>query len=663
MHNLSYRSGLTVRAPETINENTRTLDLVIATETPVDMYDWQRREVVPEVLLAKGCVMPNQVPMLDTHSRWSTGDVLGSVTGKKVVGEQVRGTAIFSQVEEADKAFQKYREGHLTDFSAGYSISDVERVKKGAKVKIDGRTWQGPVNVVTSWTLREVSCVPIGADENAKVRSDRPFDTQRNHETTGDKPMDKEQFEALTKSLETMADGIRTLVESQQPAGGDGDDDIEQIRKDSVRQREVTRSEERQRIKAIGVMCEKLRSSTGINFDDLHDEMVANGTSEADASKRCLDRINTRNPDENFRVQVGREESEKIRDAAVDGLCLRAAVALDKVGDQDTEFQSMSMLEMARTQLRYAGQPVTGDVMQIFRRALTSSDFPNILSDVANKALLEGFEKAEETYSTWVDTSGRVNDFKTLEISRASEAPSLIEVNPDGGEYQYKGMSDKKESVAVVDYGVIVPFTRKAMVNDDLGALSDIREKLGASAARKYGDLCYAVLTGNQTMGDGNSLFDDTNHGNHTDSGGAPDVAAFNVAAKKMAIQTDIAGEQTLNIRPVYILAPYALKGTVDNLLVTTNPIAPGSAASPVTNPWSYMTPVYDARLDTASATAWYFAARRGMTVKLFTLNGNMAPLLETKAGWSVDGMEFKCRVTAAAKAMDWVGLYLNDGA
>ena len=66
--------------------------------------------------------------------------------------------------------------------------------------------------------------------------------------------------------------------------------------------------------------------------------------------------------------------------------------------------------------------------------------------------------------------------------------------------------------------------------------------------------------------------------------------------------------------------------------------------------------------LDADDASAWYLAARKGMTVKLFTLGGKMVPNVETRAGWKVDGIEFKCRVTAAAKAMDYRGLYFNDG-
>jgi phage major head subunit gpT-like protein len=359
-----------------------------------------------------------------------------------------------------------------------------------------------------------------------------------------------------------------------------------------------------------------------------------------------------------------KEERDKSRSAAVDGILIRAGVALDKVEDRETEFQTMSMLELAKNRMQIANQSTRGlDPMGIFKRAMNTSDFTNILADVANKAMLQGFEEAEETYDMWADTSGRVNDFKTHVFARASEAPSLVEINPDGGEYTYGKVTDAKESVTAVDYGIIVPFTRKAMVNDDLGALSDIREKLGAASRRKYGDLVYSVLTTNAAMGDGTALFH-ADHSNFVDngSGAIPSVATLNAGAAAMATQKDLQAIQNLNIRPVYILSPWALKGTVDNVLTTTSPTAPGSASSPVMNPWSYLQAVYDARLDADDAAAWYLAGKKGMTVKLFTLNGNMTPLLETREGWTVDGMEFKCRITAAAKAMDWRGLYFNDG-
>ena len=35
---------------------------------------------------------------------------------------------------------------------------------------------------------------------------------------------------------------------------------------------------------------------------------------------------------------------------------------------------------------------------------------------------------------------------------------------------------------------------------------------------------------------------------------------------------------------------------------------------------------------------------------------------MEMQAGWTVDGVEYKVRIDAGAKAMDWRGLYKNAG-
>lgn len=665
---ISYRSiDMQERAPSTLDDEKRSLEFVIATETPVRMYDWETHEVVPEVLLAKGCIMPRQVPLLDTHSRWSTSDVLGSVRNKKIDETAVIGTAFFSSTPRSLEAFTQYSEGHLTDFSAGYRVNDVTRVKKGEKVEIDGRTWKGPVNVVTSWTLKEASCCPIGADAKAKARSDQPFNEpyNRKDETM---PFDEEKFENLEKTVGEISSAVENLTRSFQPLLEEKNEvkDIEQMRKDAIRAKENTAAKERARISAIDKAIEKVESAFGLDLAELRTDLINSDTEEVDALRRINDALVAAKPSrDNMRVSVTKEERDKSRSDAVDGVMIRAGIAVKDVRDSQTEYQTMSLLELAKDRLRLDNQSMKGlDPMGIFQRAMNTSDFSNILSDVANKAMLEGFENADETYDIWADTTGRVNDFKAHVFARASEAPSLVEINPDGGEYTYGKVSDAKESVTVVDYGIIVPFTRKAMVNDDLGALSDIREKLGAASRRKYGDLVYAVLTGNPTMGDGNSLFDATNHSNDVaaGSGAAPSVTTLNAGNAAMATQKDLQGVQNLNVRPMYIITPWALKGTVDQLLTATTPVAPGTLAAPVTNPWSYLTPAHDARLDAADPLEWFLAGRKGLTVKLFTLNGNKVPLLETREGWTVDGVEFKCRITAAAKAMDWRGLYRNDG-
>lgn len=666
----SYRSSplkrRTPAGPASLDVSTRSVDVVATTEQPVPMWDWERG-VLDEVLLMRGAVLPKngQLPLLDSHSRGSVGDVVGSARDLRVEGGELVATAVFSKSERAEEAFLKVQEGHLTDVSIGYAVNDATVVPGGEKAVIGGRAWEGPVRVVTSWTPRELSVCPIGADDLAKFRAAAPahninVEVREEHSMELNRTEQKldQVISALGTLTETLSRGLAPApaAPAPAPAGVLSDEDAERIRAnarhkvDSEADR-IARAET-ERVKEIRAM--------GDNFGlpELADKWIDERVTLEEARAKILVAIRDRGSraEAGLNIQFGKEDREKFRDVAEESVLVRAGLVTRAAAKHtDTGVASMSLFELAKETLRHSSQSAKGDKMEVFERALSSSDFPNILANVANKAVLMGFEEANETYPAWADTTGVLNDFRAHEFSRTSEAPSLEEINPDGGEYTYGKLTDAKESVTAVDYGVIVAFTRKAMVNDDLSQLTDTQRKLGLSASRKYGDLVYAVLTANAAMGDGTALFA-SGHGNLSAAAAAPTNALLGVVAAAMGVQKDKQSLQYLNVRPEYILSPWA---HVDDVLGIVADITPATAAT--ANIWRNLTPVFDARLDANSngaTAAWYVAGRKGMTVKLFTLNGNLVPFIESRAGWAVDGMEFKCRVSAAAKAMDWVGLY-----
>ena len=61
----------------------------------------------------------------------------------------------------------------------------------------------------------------------------------------------------------------------------------------------------------------------------------------------------------------------------------------------------------------------------------------------------------------------------------------------------------------------------------------------------------------------------------------------------------------------------------------------------------------------------WYMAADPNLvdTIEYAHLEGQMEPFLDQRAGFEVDGVEFKVRHDFAAKALDYRGLYKNAGA
>ena len=676
---LNYRS-FSVRAdesgaPASLDEENRSVEVVGATEAPVDVFDYERWEIVPEVLLMSGCEMPGnrQVPLLDTHNRFGgVGSVLGSYRDMKTEGDQLVGRVHFSTVEEAEGPFVKMREGHLTDFSAGYRPIESVWVPDGEKAVVKGRSYEGPVKVTTRWRIKELSICPIGADEMAKARSEKNQTTPDSRRKENEK-MNK-QLRAFLEKRGLSKDAtdeqanefyVRYLGSlqpgEQAPPTGNAPEvpDLEAERAEAARI-------ERERVTEIRAMCQTH------NCDDLADAMINDGITLDAARTQVLEHIGNNQPNLGHRgpITQGADERDKFRAAAQDSLIIRCGGILpENPAEGCRDLAGYSLREMARHCLRLANQPIGGNPLEMVGRAMMSSDFPLILANTANKMLFEGWDTAEETWRVWCGV-GSVSDFKTHTLPRVSETDDLDEV-PEHGEYKYGKRTEASESYTIATYGKLFAITRQAVINDDLGALTDIPRGHGESANRKVGDVAYAVLTANAAMGDGVALFH-ANHSNFVDngSGAAPGVETIAAGILAMGTQKDLQAKRRLNIRPEYFLGPKALEGTTEvffrsERFVDSNTAATDSAfAATRVNPYSgeYFTRVYDARLDDDDAAAWYLAARKGKTVTIFFLNGQQTPYMETKQGWTVDGVEYKVRIDVGGKAVDWRGLYMNDG-
>jgi hypothetical protein len=171
--------AISVRAA-TIDAEARSVEVTMATESPVTVFDWEREQVIDEVLRADGGEFPEQLPLLESHMRWSVDSILGSVRNLRrdvVAGSPAwAGRAFLARDDQrADMAWNKIRQGHLTDVSVGYRVLDAVMIPAGSKQTIDGREYAAgsrPLRVARRWQARELSLVPIGADPRAKVREE-----------------------------------------------------------------------------------------------------------------------------------------------------------------------------------------------------------------------------------------------------------------------------------------------------------------------------------------------------------------------------------------------------------------------------------------------------------------------------------------------------------
>lgn len=354
------------------------------------------------------------------------------------------------------------------------------------------------------------------------------------------------------------------------------------------------------------------------------------------------------------------DETDKFFAGVASGMMIRAGLVPN---DSTNEFRAYSMMELCRASLQRKNISTKGmDKMEIIGAAFThgTSDFTNLLADVANKSMLRGYDEAEETFQRWT-SRGTLPDFKPGKRVDLNTFPSLNVVEP-GAEYKFATVGDRGETIQLATYGKMFSITRQAIINDDLDAFTRIPNKMGRAAVRTVGNLVYAVLTTNPNMSDGVALF----HANHNNlmTGAVLSTASIDLMATAMALQKDPTGN-TLNISLAYIITPRTLKGLAMQIANSEFEVGATSTTKANTVPnWvrGAFEVIADPRLDAASASNWFGAASPGVndTIEVSYLDGNDRPTLEQQGGWTIDGVQFKVRLDAGVKALDFRGLAKN---
>ena len=549
--------------------------------------------------------------------------------------EDKKGRAIiqFGTTQKALEAYQEIKDQTLRGVSVGYQVH--KWLKLQEKEQWNG--FKGPAYIAQRWSVFEFSLTPVPADASVGVGR-----------TVG---------QENKKEDKTMAEEKRK-EEIKNP---------EEIQKEIEEARKKGEEAERKRVMEIRSLC-KMH-----NIDDkLMDEMIEQKYTVERAKDLILQKLAERNTPvgrmETGEPVTGKDEKDKFNRAVQDGLLLRVGfVSAEEVKDSGAEdFANRPLVEIARECLIRSNIPCRGlSKMDMVARAFThtSSDFPLILQNVANKALMQGFEEEPETWREWCGV-GSVSDFKENKLVRPGEFDDLDKI-PEGAEYKYGTVSEQQEKYSIATYGKLFSITRQTIINDDLNALTGIPKEMGAAARRKIADLAYKVLTTNPTMGDGVALFH-SSHGNLAGAGAAPSTDTIKAAIKAMLKQKDIGGKRRLHIRPQFIIVRIEDGMDVEELLgmqyVDFSTTGGKVSAKPNILRKYNLKVISDGRLDDAG-TAWYVAGPKGKTVTIFFLDGKQAPTLEQKEGWHVDGVEFKVRIEAGAKAISWKALYKNPGA
>lgn len=607
-----------------VDTDSRTVELSFSSETPYGRWFGDEILCHDEECINLERFNNGLGTVLFNHDRDA---VVGHI--EKVWLEDNRGKALvrFDTDEQSETIFQKVQSGTLQGVSVGYSIYRYEVLEDEDTKSTNGR-FNGPAYIVTDWEPLEISIVSVPADATVGVgRSAEEIHTS----------IDTQEE---TKRMDEKAIVTTEEVKSTPVENGITQEDLQKAME-----------QERKRTSEITALFR--------DFDvEGADEAIVMGVSVDEARAMVMDQLRARN--KGVSVTMGEAESDKFRAAAQDAVLMAVGIPVADAAPGANELRGHSLVELARESLQREGlQANFGDNMELARQAINStSTFPAIMSNLANKSVMTGFNEAETTFQIWAG-KGSNRDFKEAARVALSEAGNL-ELVPEGGQFQQDFLGEASARTKVATYGKLFSLTRQAIINDDLGLFSKIATKYGSAAKRLVNKMVYAQLTGNVKMQDNIALFD-TKHGNVAGTGEALSVKAIAKAITAMRRQKGITGEATLNITPKYLVVPPELEVTAYQIVNST--AAVDGVNSGVVNPYKgRFVVVADAEL--TDPDAWYLVADATQhdTIEVTYLNGVETPRLETRQGFDVDGIEYKVAFDCGVSALDFRGVYKNAG-
>ena len=342
-----------------------------------------------------------------------------------------------------------------------------------------------------------------------------------------------------------------------------------------------------------------------------------------------------------------------VGDSVKQSLLARAGIDKDKTNAKDNAYNAMTLRELARASLVDRGISVSGqNAMSMVGLAFThsSSDFGQILIDVAHKSLLKGWETAAENFDQFT-SRGTLTDFRAAKRVGLGDFGYLPQVG-EGEEYTYGTIGDEGASVALATYGQLFTITRQAILNDDMHLLTKIPEKMGQAARATIAKLVFALLSGNAKAQDGKALFD-ASHKN-TITNAVLDLANIDKGIQLMNGFVNARGEP-LAIEPEFMLLPTSMY-TRGLQLIKSASVEGADANSGIINPLrDIVTPVKSARLQAADEKSWYLINKEAIEVSY--LDGIDTPYMEQQQGFTVDGVSTKVRIDAGVNVIDYRGI------
>ena len=515
-------------------------------------------------------------------------------------GQLVASGVISRDTAAAKEVVASSRNGFPWQASVGASVDEFEFVRPNQSVTVNGREFAGPVNVVRRSTLGEISFVDLGADGRTSATI------------------------AASAGSDPAGDGDAPQTE---PDTGGGRDLVAEMRAEAAAETE--------RISAVRRICA-----------GEHRDLEARAIREGWDATRCeLEVLRASRP----KAPAAHVPTNLVTDGLLQAACMLSGRihqperfceeqdldAASKRFGQTLGLQEL-LLEAAWAN-GYSGRTFRdwSAVMDAaFGRGIEAAgstvSIGGILSSVANKFLLDGFNSVERTWRN-IAALRSVTDFKTVTSYRLTGNDQYERVSP-GGEIKHGTLGEETYTNKADTYALMLATDRTDIINDDLGAITTVPRKLGAGSGKTINDIFWKTFLANS------AFFTAGNNNFISGADTALGIDGLTKAEVTFMDQVDSDGKP-LGVMPAILLVPTSLSAVGSQLFKSMELRDNGSSAKyPVSNPHQGKFRVEVSRyLSNAAYTgnsskAWYLLAGAEdlPVIEVAFLNGQEAPTIET---------------------------------
>ena len=647
-------------APATVDAAARTVEVIWSTGARARNFVPPLGPILEELDMAPAAVRMDglrggRAPVLDSHRRGGSHDVLGRVIAARIEAGRGYATLKFSRAADVEPVWQRIADGTLQSVSVGYRVHRYEQLTDPAT----GQT----VHRAVDWEPYEISVVPIPVDPAAAIRGE---DAQGSplpavEPALSQEPPMPETTPAAPAATEAPPAPATTEAERtmpQTPPTPPADPAAEAIRA------------ERDRIAGLGPVLAASRGLVAPGIGDaLHQRAISEGWAPEALRGALWDAVvqNAKPPAvpaAPANTAPAQGDPAVLREAMAEALAVRAMPGYQaQDGGRHSEFLGWRPSEMVAELMRARGERnVPRESAKLAERAFhTTSDFPLLLSAAANKMLLAAYQPAQPTYRT-IFLRRDFRDFKPHRFLRIGDFPGLALLS-ENGEIQAGTMSESQELVTLATFARRIRVTRQMLVNDDLGAFTDFAAMIGRRVAdfenaTAYGLLGLASGAGPTLVSGATTVFaTGAARANMASAGTALDLT--NLAIGRAAIMK----QKTLDGLPISV-------GSSMRLLVGPNQELPARQltvsvqAAQIGNANVFAGFVQPLVEPLIPSNRWYlFSDPLAAPVYVYGyLNGAEGPQVTTGPVSGVDGVEVSVIFDFGVGAIDWRGAWFNAG-